>query len=129
MDPCWRARAPLCRTGIRVTSVLLQGSPSLVDYSSTKGAIVSFVRSLALQLLEKGIRVNAVAPGDDPCSMLGLGCMWLASQECQLLGKGGSQWLSGAACDGDIGQTVCTIDCTLVLDFECLPGAIVGCNG
>jgi NAD(P)-dependent dehydrogenase (short-subunit alcohol dehydrogenase family) len=39
------------------------GAPLLVDYSSTKGAIVSFTRSLSLQLVLKGIRVNAVAPG------------------------------------------------------------------
>ena len=39
------------------------GAPLLVDYSSTKGAIVSFTRSLSLQLVGKGIRVNAVAPG------------------------------------------------------------------
>lgn len=39
------------------------GSPELIDYSSTKGAITSFTRSLALNLIEKGIRVNAVAPG------------------------------------------------------------------
>ncbi|GGG54413.1 SDR family oxidoreductase [Paenibacillus radicis (ex Gao et al. 2016)] len=39
------------------------GAPLLVDYSSTKGAIVSFTRSLSLQLVEYGIRVNAVAPG------------------------------------------------------------------
>jgi len=39
------------------------GAPLLVDYSSTKGAIVSFTRSLSLQLVSKGIRVNAVAPG------------------------------------------------------------------
>ncbi|MBB6735260.1 SDR family oxidoreductase [Cohnella zeiphila] len=39
------------------------GAPLLVDYSSTKGAIVSFTRSLSLQLVDKGIRVNAVAPG------------------------------------------------------------------
>ncbi len=39
------------------------GSPGMVDYSSSKGAIASFTRSLALQLAEKGIRVNAVAPG------------------------------------------------------------------
>lgn len=35
----------------------------LVDYSSTKGAIVSFTRSLSQQLVEQGIRVNGVAPG------------------------------------------------------------------
>jgi NAD(P)-dependent dehydrogenase (short-subunit alcohol dehydrogenase family) len=40
-----------------------RGSPKLLDYSSTKGAIVAFTRSLALSLAEKGIRVNAVAPG------------------------------------------------------------------
>ncbi|ACT00572.1 SDR family oxidoreductase [Paenibacillus sp. JDR-2] len=39
------------------------GAPLLVDYSSTKGAIVSFTRSLSLQLVGCGIRVNAVAPG------------------------------------------------------------------
>ncbi|KAL6581782.1 Glucose and ribitol dehydrogenase [Orobanche minor] len=39
------------------------GSPTLLDYCATKGAIVSFTRGLALQLVGKGIRVNAVAPG------------------------------------------------------------------
>ncbi|NWF60322.1 MAG: SDR family oxidoreductase [Fischerella sp.] len=40
-----------------------KGSPELLDYSSTKGAIVAFTRSLSQSLVEKGIRVNAVAPG------------------------------------------------------------------
>ncbi len=40
-----------------------RGSSSLIDYSSTKGAILSFTRSLSANLIEKGIRVNAVAPG------------------------------------------------------------------
>lgn len=39
------------------------GNPQLVDYSSTKGAIATFTRSLAQQQAKKGIRVNAVAPG------------------------------------------------------------------
>lgn len=40
-----------------------QGSNDLIDYSATKGAITSFTRSLSLSLVDKGIRVNGVAPG------------------------------------------------------------------
>jgi NAD(P)-dependent dehydrogenase (short-subunit alcohol dehydrogenase family) len=40
-----------------------KGNQALIDYSSTKGAIVSFTRSLSQSLVKKGIRVNAVAPG------------------------------------------------------------------
>lgn len=49
---------------INTTSVTAyQGSPQLLDYSSTKGAIVAFTRSLSQSLVEKQIRVNGVAPG------------------------------------------------------------------
>lgn len=49
---------------INSTSVTAyHGNPKLLDYSSTKGAIVTFTRSLALNLVSRGIRVNAVAPG------------------------------------------------------------------
>ena len=49
---------------INTTSVTAyRGSPSLLDYSATKGAIVTFTRSLAHSLVDKGIRVNGVAPG------------------------------------------------------------------
>lgn len=40
-----------------------KGNPTLLDYSSTKGAITSFTRSLSINLAERGIRVNGVAPG------------------------------------------------------------------
>ncbi|WP_425432852.1 SDR family oxidoreductase [Fredinandcohnia onubensis] len=40
-----------------------KGNEQLVDYSATKGAVVSFTRSLSMQLVGKGIRVNGVAPG------------------------------------------------------------------
>ncbi len=39
------------------------GHPKLLDYSATKGAVVTFTRSLSLSLIKKGIRVNGVAPG------------------------------------------------------------------
>jgi len=41
----------------------IQGSKQLLDYSATKGAIHAFTKSLAQNLVEKGIRVNCVAPG------------------------------------------------------------------
>ncbi|TDT43719.1 NAD(P)-dependent dehydrogenase (short-subunit alcohol dehydrogenase family) [Maribacter spongiicola] len=51
-------------TIINTTSVTAyRGSEHLIDYASTKGAIVSFTRSLSKSLAKKGIRVNAVAPG------------------------------------------------------------------
>lgn len=49
---------------VNTTSVTAyKGHPVLLDYASTKGAIVAFTRSLALSLAERAIRVNAVAPG------------------------------------------------------------------
>ena len=49
---------------INTTSVTAyRGSPELLDYSASKGAMVSFTRSLATKLVSQRIRVNAVAPG------------------------------------------------------------------
>jgi NAD(P)-dependent dehydrogenase (short-subunit alcohol dehydrogenase family) len=49
---------------VNTTSVTAyRGSEELIDYASTKGAIVAFTRSLSKSLAEQGIRVNAVAPG------------------------------------------------------------------
>jgi NAD(P)-dependent dehydrogenase (short-subunit alcohol dehydrogenase family) len=49
---------------VNTTSVTAyEGNPSMIDYSATNGAIVSFTRALAKQLVERGIRVNGVAPG------------------------------------------------------------------
>ncbi|HET8647250.1 MAG TPA: SDR family oxidoreductase, partial [Vicinamibacteria bacterium] len=65
----WLAKAamPHLRPGasiINTSSITaLRGSPHLLDYASTKGAITAFTKSLAQMLVEKGIRVNCVAPG------------------------------------------------------------------
>lgn len=62
-----RAALPHLKAGasiINTASVTAYaGKPTLIDYSATKGAIVSFTRALALNLAERKIRVNAVAPG------------------------------------------------------------------
>jgi NAD(P)-dependent dehydrogenase (short-subunit alcohol dehydrogenase family) len=62
-----QAAAPHLKEGsaiINCTSeTMYAGSRHLLDYSATKGAITAFTRSLALNLVDKGIRVNAVAPG------------------------------------------------------------------
>jgi len=62
-----KASLPYMRCGsciINTASITAyEGEKTLIDYSSTKGAIVSFTRSLSKSLVDRGIRVNAVAPG------------------------------------------------------------------
>jgi NAD(P)-dependent dehydrogenase (short-subunit alcohol dehydrogenase family) len=43
--------------------VAYEGDKNVIDYATSKGAAVTFTRTMALSLVEKGIRVNAVAPG------------------------------------------------------------------
>ncbi|KQM13916.1 glucose 1-dehydrogenase [Novosphingobium sp. Leaf2] len=62
-----QAARPYLKSGaaiVNCTSVTMyQGESELLDYSSTKGAITAFTRSLSENLIKHGIRVNAVAPG------------------------------------------------------------------
>ena len=69
LGQCYVTRAALAHLQpgsaiINSTSVTAyKGAPAQIDYAATKGAIVSFTRSLSMALTERGIRVNAVAPG------------------------------------------------------------------
>ncbi len=67
MFHCVQAALPHLGRGARIINTssvtAYLGNPKLLDYSATKGAIVAFTRSLALSLAERGIMVNAVAPG------------------------------------------------------------------
>jgi NAD(P)-dependent dehydrogenase (short-subunit alcohol dehydrogenase family) len=62
-----KAAVPLMRPGaaiINTSSIqAFQPSPELMDYAATKGAIVNFTKALSADLVDKGIRVNSVAPG------------------------------------------------------------------
>ena len=70
----------------------LEGSGGLLDYSATKGAIHAFTKSLAQNLVERGIRVNCVAPGP----------VWTplnpADQSADKVAKFGSQEIGRASC-------------------------------
>lgn len=69
------------------------GPETLVDYSATKGAIISFTRSLSNQVVGRGIRVNAVAPGP----------VWTPLQPATL-GAHDPQWLEGFGEDTPMGR-------------------------
>ena len=62
-----RSARPHLKPGSAIVNIAsvtaYKGQPVLLDYSATKGAIVSFTRSLSISLAKDGVRVNAVAPG------------------------------------------------------------------
>ena len=104
-----------CKSIINTASVTAyQGETDLLDYSATKGAIVSFTRALSQSLAEKNIRVNAVAPGPIWTSLIPASFsaekvarfgqdvpMRRAGQPCELapayvyLASGGSSYVTG----------------------------------
>ena len=62
-----KAALPHMKTGASIVTIAsvpaYEGNPKLIDYSATKGALVSLTRAVSNAVIERGIRVNAVAPG------------------------------------------------------------------
>ena len=75
-------------------TVAYAGPPTLLDYAMTKGAQVTMVRCLSNQLLEKGIRVNAVCPGP----------VWTPLQPAAMDNETMKGWHNSPAPIGRIGQ-------------------------
>jgi NAD(P)-dependent dehydrogenase (short-subunit alcohol dehydrogenase family) len=95
------------------------GRPDLLDYTSTKGAIISFTRGLSNQYLSKGIRVNALAPGP----------VWTPLIPATMNDKAQEQFTSPM---GRPAQPSEIAACAVFLassDSSCISGQTIHCNG
>ncbi|KAH7328719.1 short chain dehydrogenase [Stachybotrys elegans] len=95
------------------------GRPDLLDYTSTKGAIISFTRGLSNQYLPKGIRVNAVAPGP----------VWTPLIPATMSEKAQEQFTSPMGRPAQPSEIATCVVFLASNDSSCVSGQTIHCNG
>ena len=95
------------------------GRPDLLDYTSTKGAIVSFTRGLSNQFVGKGIRVNAVAPGP----------VWTPLVPSTMEDSAQEQFTSPIGRPGQPSEVATCVVFLASTDSSLLSGQVLHCNG
>ncbi|PNP54004.1 hypothetical protein THARTR1_05691 [Trichoderma harzianum] len=95
------------------------GRPDLLDYTSTKGAIISFTRGLSNQYIGKGIRVNAVAPGP----------VWTPLIPATMNEKAQKEFTSPMGRPAQPSEIASCIVFLASMDSSCVSGQTLHCNG
>ncbi|TWU73857.1 hypothetical protein ED733_000245 [Metarhizium rileyi] len=95
------------------------GRPDLLDYTSTKGAIVSFTRGLSNQYISKGIRVNAVAPGP----------VWTPLIPATMSSKAQKEFTSPMGRPAQPSEIASCVVFLASMDSSCVSGQTLHCNG
>ncbi|KAK0763233.1 hypothetical protein N5P37_004219 [Trichoderma harzianum] len=95
------------------------GRPDLLDYTSTKGAIISFTRGLSNQYIGKGIRVNAVAPGP----------VWTPLIPATMNEKAQKEFTSPMGRPAQPSEIASCVVFLASMDSSCVSGQTIHCNG
>ena len=95
------------------------GRPDLLDYTSTKGAVVSFTRGLSNQQLGKGIRVNAVAPGP----------VWTPLIPATMNERAQKEFTSPMGRPAQPSEIATCVVFLASADSSCVSGQVIHCNG
>ena len=95
------------------------GRPDLLDYTSTKGAIVSFTRGLSNQFVGKGIRVNAIAPGP----------VWTPLIPSTMNEEAQKQFTSPMGRPAQPSEIATCVVFLAAADSACISGQTIHCNG
>lgn len=111
------------------------GRPDLLDYTSTKGAIVSFTRGLSNQYLGKGVRVNAVAPGPGmlkPLFYIAIAnclAVWTPLIPATMNDRAQKEFTSPMGRPAQPSEVATCVVFLACADSSCVSGQVIHCNG